>query len=247
MTPEDLTVLEQSRRRCSVCRTGRRWRTFEVVRREGHQPVVMCGACRARFGDAAPTATVAEKATAAEVPAEQQAAAPAKRRSKRRRPSGQGSRSTDSSARLSQRTGSSERSARFLRVTLHGPDRQGGPPQRGQGASASAAPGGFRRGAQSRSQVVDGAAVDGSRCGVRPPPSAHEQSSHRQRRRRTGPDSLSRRLRGGRIGHPSLCERHQLAPVLVPQLEPHCRSASHSDRVGTWWNTGFSSCARCRL
>ncbi len=86
MTPEDLTVLEQSRRRCSVCRTGRRWRTFEVVRREGHQPVVMCGACRARFGDAAPTATVTEKATPAEVPAGQPSSAPAKRRSKRQRP-----------------------------------------------------------------------------------------------------------------------------------------------------------------
>ncbi len=112
MTPEDLTVLEQSRRRCAVCRTGRRWRTFEVVRREGHQPVVMCGACRARFGDAAPTATVTEKATPAEVPAEQQAAAPAKRRSKRRRPT----RPRESEDRLKRPSESEDRLKRTLRT-----------------------------------------------------------------------------------------------------------------------------------
>ena len=86
MSPEDLTVLEQSRRRCSVCRTGRRWRTFEIVRHEGHQPVVMCGGCRARFGDTAPAAPVTEKATSSEVATEQPAERPAQRRSKRQRP-----------------------------------------------------------------------------------------------------------------------------------------------------------------
>jgi hypothetical protein len=86
MTPEDLTVIEQSSRRCSVCRTGRRWRTFEVVRHEGRQPVVMCGGCRARFGDLAPPPAPAETASAGQAAAEQPAQRPAERRHKRRRP-----------------------------------------------------------------------------------------------------------------------------------------------------------------
>jgi hypothetical protein len=56
MSPEDLTAIEDAGRRCSVCRTGRRWRTFEVVRPEGRDPVVMCAACRARFGEKPPVA-----------------------------------------------------------------------------------------------------------------------------------------------------------------------------------------------
>src|SRR6478736_9459306 len=86
MSPEDLTVIEQGSRRCSVCRTGRRWRTFEVVRHEGRQPVVMCGACRARFGDLAPAPGPAETAGPGEGAAGQRAERPAERRPKRRRP-----------------------------------------------------------------------------------------------------------------------------------------------------------------
>jgi hypothetical protein len=54
LTTEDLTVIERAGRRCAVCRTGRHWRAFSVVRPEGGDPVVMCAACRARYGDAPP-------------------------------------------------------------------------------------------------------------------------------------------------------------------------------------------------
>jgi hypothetical protein len=52
---EDLTEIERAGRRCAVCRSGRRWRELAVVRPEGRAPVVMCAACRARYGDAPPT------------------------------------------------------------------------------------------------------------------------------------------------------------------------------------------------
>lgn len=51
---EDLAAIELAGRRCAVCRTGRRWREFAVVRPDGGDPVVMCAACRARYGDAPP-------------------------------------------------------------------------------------------------------------------------------------------------------------------------------------------------
>jgi hypothetical protein len=54
MTDEDLTIIENAGRRCSVCHTGRRWRDFEVVRPEGGEPVVMCAACKARYGEKPP-------------------------------------------------------------------------------------------------------------------------------------------------------------------------------------------------
>ncbi|HTU95620.1 MAG TPA: hypothetical protein VMF14_07235 [Solirubrobacteraceae bacterium] len=50
MTPEDQIELERAGRRCEVCQTGRRPRQFEVVRPEGRQPIVMCPACKARYG-----------------------------------------------------------------------------------------------------------------------------------------------------------------------------------------------------
>ena len=62
-TPEDLTEIERAGRRCAICHSGRRWRQFEVARAEGQRPVVMCAACRARYGAAQP------------VPATQRAAA----------------------------------------------------------------------------------------------------------------------------------------------------------------------------
>jgi hypothetical protein len=54
MNVEDLTEIDRAGRRCAVCRSGRHWRRFEVVRPEGREPVVMCAGCRARFGDAPP-------------------------------------------------------------------------------------------------------------------------------------------------------------------------------------------------
>ena len=39
---------------CGVCRSGRGWRRFELVRPAGRESVVLCGGCRARFGDDPP-------------------------------------------------------------------------------------------------------------------------------------------------------------------------------------------------
>jgi hypothetical protein len=63
---QDLTEIQQAGRRCSVCQTGRHWRRFEVVRTDDGEPVVMCPACRARYGQAppAPRAQAAPEAAA---------------------------------------------------------------------------------------------------------------------------------------------------------------------------------------
>lgn len=54
MDGADLIEMERAGRRCGVCRSGRGWRRFEVVRPPGREPVVLCGSCRARFGDDPP-------------------------------------------------------------------------------------------------------------------------------------------------------------------------------------------------
>ena len=54
MRNEDVIEIENAGRRCGVCRTGRGWRRFELVRPAGREPVVLCGGCRARFGDDPP-------------------------------------------------------------------------------------------------------------------------------------------------------------------------------------------------
>ena len=54
MRSEDLIELERAGRRCGVCRSGRGWRRFEIVRPVNREPVVLCGGCRARFGDDPP-------------------------------------------------------------------------------------------------------------------------------------------------------------------------------------------------
>jgi hypothetical protein len=54
MRTEDLSEIERAGRRCGVCRAGRGWRRFEIVRPVGREPVVLCGSCRARFGDDPP-------------------------------------------------------------------------------------------------------------------------------------------------------------------------------------------------
>ncbi len=69
---EDLVEVERSGRRCRVCRSGRRWRGFEVLGEEGREPVVMCPACRARYGQTPPARIAREVAQ----PAVTQPAAP---------------------------------------------------------------------------------------------------------------------------------------------------------------------------
>jgi hypothetical protein len=76
-TPEDLTEIERAGRRCAICRSGRRWRQFEVARPEGQEPVVMCAACKARYGADLPVPAPAKAAA----PVSQPAAAEPKRRS----------------------------------------------------------------------------------------------------------------------------------------------------------------------
>jgi hypothetical protein len=80
MSAEDLTEIERAGRRCEVCRTGRHWRNFSVVRPDGGKPVVMCAACRARYGDAAPGRPAQDKPAASPVPAAKPDSSPPKRR-----------------------------------------------------------------------------------------------------------------------------------------------------------------------
>jgi hypothetical protein len=51
---EDLIEIEKAGRRCGVCRSGRGWRRFELVRSAGRESIVLCGGCRARFGNDPP-------------------------------------------------------------------------------------------------------------------------------------------------------------------------------------------------
>lgn len=60
LSNEDLATIEGAGRRCAVCRTGRRWRDFAVVRPAGAEPVVMCAACRARYEDSPPARSARE-------------------------------------------------------------------------------------------------------------------------------------------------------------------------------------------
>jgi hypothetical protein len=84
--PEDLAAIDRAGRRCAVCRSGRRWRDFTVLRPDGGEPVVLCAACRARYGEAPPAPPAPPAPTAREptpAPAERVAdpvpAAPARR------------------------------------------------------------------------------------------------------------------------------------------------------------------------
>jgi hypothetical protein len=70
VTEEDVIEIDRAGRRCAICRSGRRWRELEVVRPDGGEPVVMCAACRARYGGAPP---VRERREAAPAPADQPA------------------------------------------------------------------------------------------------------------------------------------------------------------------------------
>ena len=53
-------VIDRARRRCAVCRSGRHWREFTVVRPDDREPVIMCAGCRARYGDAPPSRHASE-------------------------------------------------------------------------------------------------------------------------------------------------------------------------------------------
>jgi hypothetical protein len=61
---EDLDVIERAGRHCAVCRSGRNWRRFKVVRPSDGDPVVMCAACHARYGDAPPVSETPKPAPA---------------------------------------------------------------------------------------------------------------------------------------------------------------------------------------
>lgn len=65
MDSEDLIEVERAGRRCGVCRSGRKWRQFEVVRRPDSAPVVVCGSCASRYPDVAPVAASAPVVAAA--------------------------------------------------------------------------------------------------------------------------------------------------------------------------------------
>jgi hypothetical protein len=62
MSSENLTAPLTEARRCAVCHTGRHSRNFELVEREGREPVLMCAACHARFGESASAPEPAEPA-----------------------------------------------------------------------------------------------------------------------------------------------------------------------------------------
>jgi hypothetical protein len=54
MNTEDMIEIERAGRRCTVCRTGRGWRHFEIVRAADRDPAVLCTSCHTRFGDDPP-------------------------------------------------------------------------------------------------------------------------------------------------------------------------------------------------
>lgn len=64
MDAEDLIKIDHAGRRCTVCRSGRHWRRFSIVRPDGREPVVVCAACRARYGDMPPAQSSREAAPA---------------------------------------------------------------------------------------------------------------------------------------------------------------------------------------
>lgn len=80
---EDLTLIDRAGSRCAVCRTGRRRREFGVVQAEGGQPLVMCPACRARYGDAPPAPAEVARPEADRHGAEPTPAKPEPRRQER--------------------------------------------------------------------------------------------------------------------------------------------------------------------
>jgi hypothetical protein len=79
LDPEEIAAIDRAGRRCAVCRSGRHWREFTVLRPDGREPVIMCAACRARYGDAPPTRPAGEPTEPTEPPADSIPATPAPR------------------------------------------------------------------------------------------------------------------------------------------------------------------------
>ena len=77
MGTEELAEIERAGRRCGVCRSGRKWRAFEIVRPAGREPVVLCAGCRARFGEDPPVGRKPASAETVGVAAEPPAPRPA--------------------------------------------------------------------------------------------------------------------------------------------------------------------------
>jgi hypothetical protein len=79
---EDLEEIERAGRRCSVCRSGRGWRHFEVVRVADRDAVVVCGGCHRRLpAEATVEAAPARPAAPARTAGSSQSRAPAQARS----------------------------------------------------------------------------------------------------------------------------------------------------------------------
>jgi hypothetical protein len=79
MDTEELAAIDRAGRRCAVCRTGRRWREFTILRPDSGDPVVICPACRARYGDAPPVGPARERTDAPVGPARERTDAPVAR------------------------------------------------------------------------------------------------------------------------------------------------------------------------
>ena len=84
MDAQDLTEIQPAGRRCGVCRSARGWRRFELVRPAGREPVLLCGSCRARFGDDPPVSRTAAPASEPAPAASGSLSAPAKPRERER-------------------------------------------------------------------------------------------------------------------------------------------------------------------
>jgi hypothetical protein len=69
MNTEDMIEIERAGRRCSVCRTGRGWRHFAIVRAADRDPAVLCASCHTRFGDRPPVKAPTKPAQASTKPA----------------------------------------------------------------------------------------------------------------------------------------------------------------------------------
>lgn len=82
LNSEDLAAIERAGRRCAVCRSGRRWRELAVVRPDGREPVVMCAACRARYGDAPPAPRTADGSEVLSAPTQQAVSTAPERRTR---------------------------------------------------------------------------------------------------------------------------------------------------------------------
>jgi hypothetical protein len=61
---EELAAIDPAGRRCAVWRSRRRWRQFTALRPDGGEPVLMCAACRARYGDTPPAPVARERTDA---------------------------------------------------------------------------------------------------------------------------------------------------------------------------------------